>query len=66
MIILTRLNDTVLAVNDDLIETIEESPDTILKLTNKNYIVVKESMQEVINKIIEFRKKINSSITVLQ
>lgn len=55
MIILTKLNNVTFALNPDLIETIEENPDTTIKLINKNIILVRESMNEVIQKIIEFR-----------
>ena len=64
MIVLTKLNDTPFVLNDDLIETIEETPDTTIRLTSKNYIIVKESMMEVIAKVIEFRKEANGRITL--
>jgi len=64
MIVLTKLNDTPFALNDDLIETIEEVPDTTIRLISKNYIIVKESMMEVIAKVIEFRKETNGAITL--
>jgi flagellar protein FlbD len=64
MIVLTRLNDIPFTLNDDLIETIEEAPDTTIRLTNKNYIIVKESMMEVVAKVIEFRKEINGTINL--
>lgn len=62
MILLTKLNDIPFALNDDLIETIEETPDTTIRLTSKNYIIVKESMMEVVAKVIEFRKETNGLI----
>ncbi|NLH02104.1 MAG: flagellar FlbD family protein [Clostridiales bacterium] len=64
MIVLTKLNDTPFVLNSDLIETIEENPDTTIKLTSKNYIIVKESMMEVVNKVIEFRRATNGLITL--
>ena len=64
MIVLTRLDDTPFTLNDDLIETIEEAPDTTIRLTSKNYIIVKESMTEVVAKVIEFRKEINGTINL--
>ena len=56
MIILTKLNGTEFALNSDLIETIEQNPDTVIRLTNKTLYIVKESISEVIDKVIEFRK----------
>ena len=44
MIVLTKLNGASFAVNCDLIETIEQNPDTMVRMTTKNYFNVKESM----------------------
>lgn len=64
MILLTKLNDIPFTLNDDLIETIEETPDTTIRLTTKNIVIVREPMSEVVARIIEYRKKINGLITV--
>ncbi len=48
MITLTRLNDTEFVLNDDLIETIQESPDTTIRLNNGNIYIVKQSADEVV------------------
>ena len=61
MIKLTRLNEKVFVLNDDLIEVIDETPDTIIKLTNGHKIVVKETVDEVIEKIIKYKRKIHRS-----
>ena len=58
MIEVTRLNDAKLIINADLIEKIEESPDTIITLTSGNKILVKESRQEVKNLVILYKKEI--------
>ncbi len=58
MIRLTRLNDAPLIVNSDLIEHIEVAPDTVIVLTGGQTYLVKECAQEVIEKIIHFRKSI--------
>lgn len=57
MIILKKLNDEVFALNPDLIQYIEENPDTTITLVTGNKFIVKDSMQEVIDKVIGFRKK---------
>lgn len=62
MIILTKLRGEEFALNCDLIETITENPDTTILLTNGNLVIVNESMEEVINKTIEYRRKIYSGI----
>ena len=60
MITLTKLkgNDNEFVVNADLIETIEETPDTVLTLTTGKKIVVEESMDEVVRKVMNFRREI--------
>lgn len=45
-------------INSDLIESIEEVPDTILTLVTGKKIVVEEDVEEVVKRIIEFRKEI--------
>ena len=57
MILLKKLNDEMFALNPDLIQCIEENPDTTISLVTGNKFIVKDTMQEVINKIIDFRKK---------
>ncbi|MBR1752123.1 MAG: flagellar FlbD family protein [Ruminococcus sp.] len=64
MIVLTRQNETHFALNDDLIETIEECPDTTIKLTNGKIYIVAESLSEVLDKIIELRQKCVSNVYI--
>src|SRR5258708_40342309 len=58
MIQLTRLNHVPLVLNSDLIEHMEVTPDTVVTLTTGQKIVVLESAEEVIERIIRFRKSI--------
>lgn len=58
MIVLTRLNNKPLLVNADLIKFVEQSPDTIATLITGEKIVVRESSQEVLALIIEFRRSV--------
>ena len=62
MIVLTRQNGTQFALNNDLIESVEECPDTTIRTTEGKIFIVSESMNEVIDKIIEFRQKCVSNI----
>jgi flagellar protein FlbD len=55
MITLTRLNNDELIINADLIEMIERTPDTVLTLTTGRKIMVRESADSVIDKVIEYR-----------
>lgn len=57
MIFVTRINRKEFAINPDLIETIEETPDTVITLTNLNKYIVMESIQEIIRRIAEFRRR---------
>ena len=58
MIVLTKLKGEVFTLNCDLIETVSENPDTTILLINGNLLIVKESMQTVIDKTVEYRRKI--------
>ena len=58
MIKLTRLNKTNLIVNSELIEFVEATPDTIITLTTRQKVIVRESVDEVIDSVIEFKRRI--------
>ena len=60
MIELTKLNENKIILNADLIETVEETPDTVITLVSGKKIIVKESRQEVKNLVISYRKIIFS------
>jgi flagellar protein FlbD len=61
MIQLTRLNSTRLAVNSDLIQYVEEAPDTIITLVNGEKLVVRETAAEVIERVLAFRRSIGEA-----
>ncbi|SDZ02901.1 flagellar protein FlbD [Proteiniborus ethanoligenes] len=58
MIRVNRLNNTEFVINCELIEFIEETPDTVITLTTGKKIVVKESIDEIIDKVIKFKNNI--------
>lgn len=58
MIEITKLNGVKILVNPDLIEIVEETPDTVMSLTTGRKIIVKESRQEVKNLVKLYRKDI--------
>lgn len=58
MIEITKLNGTKTLVNTSLIETVEETPDTVITLTSGKKIIVKESRQTVKNLVKLARKEI--------
>ena len=58
MINLTKLNNSRIVVNSDLIEFVEALPDTIVTLTTGKKIMVKESVEDVVNKVVEYKRNI--------
>jgi flagellar protein FlbD len=59
MIKVTRLNDSNLVVNTDLIEFLEAIPDTIISLTTGKKVMVKETIDEVIEKVENYKRRIH-------
>jgi len=60
MIHVTRLNHTSVVLNSDLIEHIEVTPDTVISLTTGQKLVVLESVEELVARVIEYRHLINA------
>jgi flagellar protein FlbD len=60
MIELHRLQNQKIIVNADLIEFLESTPDTIISTTTGKKIIVKESVDEVIQKIIAYKREVAS------
>lgn len=60
MIKVKRLNNTELIINCELIEFVEETPDTVISLTTGKKIVVKETADELIEKVIKYKRNILS------
>ncbi len=58
MISITKLNDKELIINCDLIEFVEATPDTTITMTTGRKIIAQESVDDVIDKVIQFKKKI--------
>lgn len=57
MISVTKLNGSILTINEDFIETVEETPDTVITMSTGRRIIIKESRQEVVNLVKLFRKE---------
>ncbi|WP_368487894.1 flagellar FlbD family protein [Clostridium sp. BJN0013] len=58
MIKLTGLDDKEFVINSDHIEKLVETPQSVITLLNGNKYIVKESNDEIIEKIIEYKRKI--------
>ena len=58
MIDVTRMNDTVFTINAELIEMVEETPDTVITLTTGKKFIVKESRQTIKNRVKSYKSDI--------
>ena len=59
MVHLTRINHSPLILNSDLIEHVQSTPDTVITLTNGHNYLVLESPDEVVNRVVGFRRRIH-------
>jgi flagellar protein FlbD len=59
MIKVTRLNNSVIVVNVEKIQSLQSTPDTVITFTNRDKIMVKEPMEEISQRIVEYRRAVN-------
>lgn len=59
MIAVTRLNGQQFMVNAELVELVESTPDTIVSLTTGKKFMVKETVEEVVARIIQYRRQVS-------
>ena len=64
MIQLTRLNNQPIVVNSDMIKFVESAHDTVLTLMNGEKIIVREHTDEIIARVIEFRRAVLAGMPV--
>ena len=57
MISVTRTNGSKIYINAELIQTVESTPDTVITLTSNKKLLVKDTAQEIAERIIEYRRK---------
>lgn len=62
MIKVLRLNGKEVAVNADMIKFIEATPDTLLTLSTGDKLMVQEPVDEVIEKLIQFKRLVHSTV----
>ncbi|MBU0639922.1 MAG: flagellar FlbD family protein [Planctomycetes bacterium] len=60
MIRLTRLNDRPFVLNAEQIKTVEETPDTMVTLLNGDQLVVRETLEEVVRRAIEYGRALRT------
>jgi flagellar protein FlbD len=64
MIKVTRLNNTELVINSDLIEFVEAIPETMIFLITGKKIMIAENIDEVINRVAEFKSKAGNPVFI--
>lgn len=62
MITVTRLNGRQFVVNAELIRTVEENPDTTIRLVNGDQFIVKETMRQVVALAVEYGRTLRTMI----
>lgn len=60
MVKLTKLDGRTFVLNSDLIEHMESTPDTVITITTGKKYIVTNTVDEVIDKIVKYRKEIYS------
>ncbi|OGR50319.1 MAG: hypothetical protein A2049_12955 [Elusimicrobia bacterium GWA2_62_23] len=58
MIKLEKLNGSMVVVNAELIESVEAAPDTVINLATGNRFIVKDPVDAVIAKVVEYKKQV--------
>jgi len=58
MITLTRLDKRVVVLNAELIKMLESTPDTIITLINGDTLIVRESVDEVVRRAVDYARQI--------
>ena len=66
MIRLTRINHAALVLNADMIEHVEITPDTVIAMMNGQKFMVSESVDEVIRRVIDFRRTIAKAPPIVE
>ena len=65
MVKVTRLNGAEVVLNADLIETLEATPDTVVALTTGKKLMVKEGVDEVVQRVIQYRRSVFEMVRVV-
>ena len=60
MIKVTRLNNSTLIINVDMIQSLQAIPETVITFTNNDKIMVKEPLEEVSQRIVEYQRTLYS------
>jgi flagellar protein FlbD len=66
MVALSRLNGEKFVLNADFIEMVEETPDTVVTLTSGKKLMVKDRLDDVLKRVIEYKRLCNQTIQVVR
>ncbi len=66
MIALQRLNGKQFILNADFIESVESTPDTVIKLINGKKLIIQNSIEDVVRKTIKYKQLCNQTIKVIK
>ncbi|MDR3240155.1 MAG: flagellar FlbD family protein [Clostridiales bacterium] len=58
MITITKINGKNLTINCELIETMEETPDTTITMTTGNKLIAQESIDELVSKVVRYKREL--------
>lgn len=65
MIYVTRLDHNPVVVNAELIVTVESTPDTLLTLSSGLQFLVRESVGDVVSRVVEYRRQVMGTLKVV-
>lgn len=66
MIKVSLMNGSEIVLNSDLIEFVEATPDTVISLSTGKKVMVHESVTDVIDRIVEFRRRLGGPAADLE
>lgn len=66
MIALKKLNGAEFVVNADLIETLESTPDTVIRLTTGRTLVALNNVEDIVRKIVKYKQLCHQTVSVVQ
>jgi len=62
MILVTRFDRTTFYINAELIRTVEHTPDTVITLTTDYRIVVRDTAEEILDRIFQYQRMVRSGV----
>ncbi len=66
MIRVTRLDGSELTINCELLETVEATPDTVVSLVNNHKLVVRESVDDIVGRVLDYKTKTHACPLLLE